>query len=110
MAATKGLLMDYQTNFHKSKGGNAIRSGDTLVVSIDDAHVSGGVYVDDLPIQAGFGFRDVDTGNRAEMKFKLAKRAIVDGEWRTVGLKLGTYVLKVRGANGQGIDDEFLIL
>ena len=97
----------YKANWTQTRQGNGIQSGSVLEVDIQDAsHISGGIYKDDLPIQAGFAF------GPEPLKFKLAKRARVDGEWRTVGLALGSYVLKVRAfvnGKGQGWDDEFLI-
>jgi len=99
----------YNTNFIQKDDGNSINSGTTLEVKIDGAdHVSGGIYKDGLPIMADFGYKE-DDGN-AYLRFKLQKRAIVDGEWRSVGLALGTYTLKTRAwisNRGQGWDDEF---
>ena len=98
----------YKVNWIKTPLGNGIRSGDILTVEVEGAsHISGGVYKDNLPIQAGFAF------GPDPMTFKLAKRAIVDGEWRTVGLALGKYTLKTRAyvdGRGQGWDDEFEIV
>ena len=98
----------YKANWVKTPQGNGVKSGTILEVDIQGAsHISGGIYKDDLPIQAGFAF------GPDPLKFKLAKRARVDGKWRTVGLSLGSYVLKVRAfvdGRGQGWDDEFLII
>lgn len=98
----------YKVNWIQTPQGNGIQSGTVLKVDVEGAsHISGGIYKDDLPMQAGFSF-DPDP-----LTFKLAKRAIVDGEWRTVGLALGTYVLKTRAfvdGKGQGWDDEFQIV
>ena len=103
--------MGYSTNFFKTDDGNAIKSLDTLKVTVDDAdHISGGIYKDGLPIQADFGYGE---DGKATLEFKLAKRAIVDGIWRTVGLAPGEYTLKVRAyvdQRGQGWDDKFLIV
>ena len=103
----------YNTNFVKSQTGNVIKSLDTLTVTVEGAdHVSGGIYKDNLPIQIDFGFKDPDTGN-AQLEFKLAKRAIVDGIWRTVGLAPGKYLLKTRAyiaGRGQGWEDLFDIV
>jgi len=101
----------YNTNLFKTKDGNAASSGSTLVVTIEGAdHASGGIYKDNLPIQADFGYGE---DGSARLEFKLAKRAIVDGTWRTVGLALGEYTLKTRAyisGRGQGWTDRFLIV
>ena len=92
----------YDTNFVKTKEGNGIKSGETLKITIDGAtHVSGGIYKDNLPIQAGFEFNDT-------IEFKLAKRVYHEGQWKTAGYATGKYTLKIR-TPGQGWDDEFLI-
>lgn len=98
----------YKANWTKMSEGNGITSGSTLTVSVDNAsHISGGIYKDNLPVQIGFAF------GPDPLTFKLSKRARVDGEWRTVGLALGKYVLKIRAYvnnRGQGWDDEFEIV
>ena len=103
----------YNTNFSQGTTGNFIASGEILVVTVEGAdHVSGGIYKDNLPIQIDFGFKDSETGN-ATLEFKLAKRAIVDGIWRTVGLAPGDYTLKTRAyiaGRGQGWTDKFEII
>lgn len=96
-----------QSKLDQNSTENGIKSGTVLVDVHGADHISGGIYKDDLPIQAGFAF------GPDLLKFKLAKRAMVEGKWRTVRLALGRYVLKVRAfvdGRGQGCDDEFLII
>ena len=98
--------MQYRTNFHTNTdlNGNAIKGGDTLIVNLEGAgtFASGAIYDGGFPIQADFD--DISDG-KVELKFKLVER--VNGQYQ--GLPTGTYVLKIRAGNGQGIDDQFFI-
>jgi hypothetical protein len=98
--------MQYSANFHRSEAlaGNAITSGDTLKVHLSGAgsHATGAIYHEGFPIQIDF---DDDKDGSIDLNFKLVER--VAGQYQ--GIPKGTYVLKIRAGNGQGIDDEFYI-
>lgn len=91
--------MSYSVNWKTTPAGNGIEQGKTIVVTVKGAqHVSGGVFLNNLPIIAGFGM-----GNT--MKIKLATR-----QYDLSGMVL---VLKTRAyKNGQikGYDDAFIVM
>ena len=91
--------MSYSVNWESTPAGNAIEEGNTIIVKVPGAEfVSGGVYMNNLPIIAGFGSGDT-------MKIKLATRQH--------SLEGMTLVLKTRAYKGmqiQGWDDAFLVI
>ena len=91
--------MKITCNWQKSKKGNAIIEGSTLVISAPGAHhISGGVYKNGSPVLAIFGY-----GSRASIKLSRKGKSLK-----------GLCVLKVRAFDvkyrGFGIDDAFEVI
>lgn len=91
--------MSYSVNWTKTPAGNAIKEHETITVKVSNAEfVSGGVYMNNLPIIAGFGMGDT-------MKIKLSRK--------DMNLEGFSLVLKTRAwvdNRSQGWDDQFLVI
>lgn len=89
----------YSVNWEKTPAGNAIQEGETIQVTVNgSSHISGGVFLNNLPLIPGFAM-----GNT--MRIKLARR----------GMKLEgmTLVLKTRAFYAGrivGYDDSFIVM
>ena len=88
----------YDVNWTKTRIGNGIREGNTLMISIPKAsHISGAIYKNNVPVLAIFGH-----GTKARIKVQRKGRSLK-----------GLCVLKIRGADrrnrGFGVDDAFIV-
>lgn len=101
----------YNVNWIQSPNGNAIKSGDTLKVTITGAdHATVAIYENGLPINTDF---DDNKDGKVVCEIKLLERQSSQGNVSYVGYPKGTYVLKTSAwINGktQMWKDEFFVI